>query len=365
MRVAVISTSMHDDQNVLWRATEELVGEELLIGPRSTASSEIRGPLFLPLRDRDLGRGLIWQHLSHLRRELKRFNPDLVHLNGELWTVRALQVATTNRTFVVLGAENIWSHGYRLERVVRDLLVSSVLDRSSGYASWNAQGAEHARQIVDNDNFPTCIVPAVIPPTIFQQTRWQLPQSKTLRVLLVGRLERQKGFHLVLEAAASWPGHISITICGEGSQREALAQLAARLGVLTRFVGQVDTPDLAKLMSEHSVLLQPSITTPSLMEQFGRAVAEALCVGIPVLTSTSGELPNVMGQEPRWTFKEDSVPALRKALLELVDQPISLPIALSQAQQQLASQVDPEQAASKVVSFWHRAMAFNLHARRR
>jgi len=73
----------------------------------------------------------------------------------------------------------------------------------------------------------------------------------------------------------------------------------------------------------------------------------------------------VMGQEPRWTFKEDSVPALRKALLELVDQPISRPIALSQAQQQLASQVDPEQAASKVVSFWHRAMALNLHARRR
>src|SRR5664280_62030 len=188
MRIAVISTTMNDDHNLLWRATERLVDEQLLIGPRSTGSSESVGGLVRPLADRDLGRGLIWQHLSHLRRELRQFEPDLVHLNGELWTVRALQVVTSNRPFVVHGAENLWSHGHLVEQAIRDQLVHSVLARSRGYASWNVQGAEHAMRVVGDEDFPTCVVPAVIPPEVFRQTRWQVLQSHELKILLVGRL---------------------------------------------------------------------------------------------------------------------------------------------------------------------------------
>lgn len=363
MRVAVISTSLHENMNVLWRATETLIEEQLLIGPSSTAS---RGPLprsVKPLTDRSFGRGLIWQHLSNLRRELKRFDPDLVHVNGELWSVRTLQVAISNHPFVVLGAENVWSHGNPVERTVRDRLVPAVLSRSRGYASWNVQGAGHAERVIGDEDFPTAVVPAVIPPEIFHQTHWQSPQGQNLRVLLVGRLERQKGFHLVLEAAASWPSRISVTICGNGSQREALAQQADRLGVSTHFAGQVDTTTLARLMAEHSLLIQPSVTTPSLVEQFGRAVAEALCVGIPVLTSTSGELPNLMGGELRWTFEQDSLPAMHAVFSRLIGQIPRVLTELSDAQRHLAHKVDPAQAASHMVDFWHDAANYHPNTR--
>jgi glycosyltransferase involved in cell wall biosynthesis len=237
-----------------------------------------------------------------------------------------------------------------------------VADRSQGYASWNVQGAKHISRLLSNEKFPTCVVPAVIPPDVFRETRWQAPAGPELKVLLVGRLDRQKGFHLVLEAAASWAGRIAVTICGDGLEREALASLAARLGVSTRFMGQVDTSTLAKLMAEHSVLIQPSVTTPSLVEQFGRAVAEALCVGIPVLTSSSGELPNLMGGHLGWTFDQDSVPAVRKVLSALVDQPTEVLTAISVAQGELAHQVDPAYAASKIVDFWRRAVEYKLSA---
>jgi glycosyltransferase involved in cell wall biosynthesis len=170
-----------------------------------------------------------------------------VHLGGELWTVRALQVVTSNRPFVVHGAENVWSHGRSVEQAVRDWLVPRVLARSCGYASCNVQGAEHALRVVGDEDLPTVVVSAVIPPEVFRQTRWQVPQNHQLRILLVGRLDRQKGFHLVLEAAASWPGRIAVTICGDGSEREALAQQAARLGASMRQVGHVDTTTLARL----------------------------------------------------------------------------------------------------------------------
>lgn len=369
MRVAVISTSLCEDMNVLWRATAGLVEEQLVMGPRSTAADEAPGGsdppggMVLPLNDKDLGLGLIWQHLAHLRRELKRFNPDLIHLNGELWTVRTLQVATLNRPFVVHGAENVWSHGHRVERAVRDRLVPGVLARSCGYASWNVQGAGHAVQVVGDDDFPTAVVPAVIPPAVFRQARWQARQSDGLRVLLVGRLDREKGFHLVLRAAASWPGRVALTICGEGPQRERLAEQAVQLGVTTHFAGQVDTATLATLMTEHSILIQPSVTTPSWVEQFGRTVAEALCVGIPVLTSNSGELPNLMDGESPWTFEQNSASAIQEALSGLVDQPAEL-LAMSRAQQRLAQQVDPAHAACKIVDFWARAAKYEARTGR-
>jgi glycosyltransferase involved in cell wall biosynthesis len=364
MRVAVISTSMHDDVNLLWRATEGLIDEQLIIGPGSTAQSGTVSFPVRPLADRDLGRGLIWQHLRHLRQELRRFKPDLVHLNGELWGVRALQVVAANCAFVVHGAENIWSHGYPIERVIRDQLVPRVLARSRGYASWNVQGAQHAARVVGDKNFPTCVVAPVIPPNPFRETDWRQPEGPQIRVLLVGRLERQKGFHLVLEAVSWWAGAISVTICGDGPEREALAKQAAHLGVSVDFVGQVQSVTLARLMARHSILIQPSITTPSWMEQFGRSVAEAICVGIPVLTSRSGELPNVMGGQSAWTFDQDSVPAVRAALAALVDQPRTKLTELSQAQGYLRGQVAPENAASRIVEFWHQAKEYQPLVRR-
>ena len=104
IRVAVISSSLHEDMNVLWRATARLVDEQILIGPRSTASSGSVGQEVLPLADRDLGPNATWQRLSHLRSELRRFGPDLVHVNGELWSVRTLQVVASKYPFVAHGA---------------------------------------------------------------------------------------------------------------------------------------------------------------------------------------------------------------------------------------------------------------------
>jgi glycosyltransferase involved in cell wall biosynthesis len=44
-----------------------------------------------------------------------------------------------------------------------------------------------------------------------------------------------------------------------------------------------------------NVLVLPSLTRPNWKEQFGRVLIEAMACGVPVLGSTSGEIPHVIG----------------------------------------------------------------------
>jgi glycosyltransferase involved in cell wall biosynthesis len=70
------------------------------------------------------------------------------------------------------------------------------------------------------------------------------------------------------------------------------------------------------------LLVVPSRTMPNWQEQFGRVVLEALSYETPVLTSDSGELPNLVSETGGGcTFAEDDVAALVSRVEEMQAQP--------------------------------------------
>lgn len=354
MRVAVISTSLADGYNDLWEAVRPLVEDLIIIGDRRSLPASALVPDHIrPLKCTDWDRGLIYAHLRGLRRTLSDFQPSLVHVNGELWSVPALQVALGSRSpFVVHGAENVWHHGHPAERLIRRWAIRLVLARSSGYASWNHAGADHIRGLVRTD-MPVTNFPAIAPPGAFRSRSWQMPGEAVPSILLVGHLQRQKGFDYVLDAlgAMTQATRPHVVICGEGPEHEALQSQASRLGVEVDFQGKIDRNALADLMAKCSVLVQPSVSTPDLVEQYGRSVAEALSVGIPTVVSSSGELPWFVGNDTRWVFKERDSADLRRKLEAVLESPQSLR-STHEEQLGLASEIDPKRSASKVVGFW-------------
>jgi glycosyltransferase involved in cell wall biosynthesis len=112
--------------------------------------------------------------------------------------------------------------------------------------------------------------------------------------LFAGRLVPWKGGALAIRTLAALPGW-TLVVCGIGSDRPRLVRLARRMGIedRVRFVGEVPRERLLELMAaEVDVLL-----FPSLREEAGWAVAEALSCGLPVVCLELGG-PPLLGARP-------------------------------------------------------------------
>ena len=59
--------------------------------------------------------------------------------------------------------------------------------------------------------------------------------------------------------------------------------------------GYCDAAEMSHFYSSLDVLVVPSLPTPGWEEQFGRVVVEAMAVGVPVVSTTSWSLPEVVG----------------------------------------------------------------------
>jgi glycosyltransferase involved in cell wall biosynthesis len=66
-------------------------------------------------------------------------------------------------------------------------------------------------------------------------------------------------------------------------------------------------------LRKFTLLVQPSLTRRHWKEQFGRTLMEAMACGVPVIGSSSGEIPNVIG-DAGLVVPEGDPTALRSAI---------------------------------------------------
>lgn len=151
------------------------------------------------------------------------------------------------------------------------------------------------------------IMPNAIEPPLGQ------PATLGRTVLAYGRLVREKGFDLLISAAAASP-EVPFVIAGDGREREALEQQASGLHNV-QFTGYLGETGLAKLLLDAFAVVMPS----RVPETFGMVVLEAWAAGRPVVVSRRGALPELIDQgrtglvvEPdAWQPLSDAIRQLR------------------------------------------------------
>ncbi|CAN5408399.1 glycosyltransferase family 4 protein [soil metagenome] len=132
---------------------------------------------------------------------------------------------------------------------------------------------------------------------------------------IFGRLAREKGTDVLLKAAPSVEGLVAV-IYGEGPEAESLMKLTSslRLGSKVLFQGRV--ADVADQMSAVDVVVIPSRWE----EAFPYAALEAFSLGIPVIASRVGGIPEiVIPQETGLLFEKEDHLGLASALTWLRD----------------------------------------------
>jgi glycogen synthase len=112
------------------------------------------------------------------------------------------------------------------------------------------------------------------------------------RVLFVGRLAPQKGVRVLVAAAGLLEDESAqVLLVGDGPERPALEREAERLGVGGRlhFVGFLAHDRLPAVMSHADLLV-----LPSLYEELGTVLLEAMQAGLPIVASKTGGIPDVI-----------------------------------------------------------------------
>ena len=128
----------------------------------------------------------------------------------------------------------------------------------------------------------------------------------------VGRLVPIKGFDLLVSALAEVAGVVPdahVLLIGDGEERAALESRAAALGVAARLHITGATTEVMDALAAADVLAAPSRN-----EGMGRVLVEAMALGMPVVGTVVGGIPDVIVEEcGRLVPPDDALRAGRRA----------------------------------------------------
>lgn len=118
-----------------------------------------------------------------------------------------------------------------------------------------------------------------------------------LRIVSVGRMGQEKGFHVALEAVkqlvANGQVNIHYSLVGSGQQVRELQKFVEdnQLGDYVTFLGEMDKHGIISLLANTNVLVLPSLITEAWAETQACVVQEAMLMGLIVITTIAGGVP--------------------------------------------------------------------------
>ncbi|MCL6647553.1 MAG: glycosyltransferase family 4 protein [Chloroflexi bacterium] len=268
--------------------------------------------------------------LPGLVQRIAAFQPDIIQVENELHsfvTIQALLARSTvafQAKVVVAFWQNIPLRGWR--RLLGQPLNKLALRQVDFFLPSNVAGQELLlREGVPREQLrvlPLCgIEPAWFSPwpdPALMRQHLGLPESHFI-VGFSGRLVPEKGVTDLVAAlrqlrAEGYPVHGLIV--GQGP----LAKRLIAEHPLVTVVSRSEFLEALRAMAAMDVLVLPSRSTPLWVEQFGRVLVEAMYAGIPVVGSSSGAIPEVIG-DAGLVFPEGDTLALRDCLARLYVDP--------------------------------------------
>ncbi len=148
--------------------------------------------------------------------------------------------------------------------------------------------------------------------------RPERPSGHPLRLASIGVTVEHKGFQVVVDAIRlSRIPHIAYTIFGVGLPplSHELYKMAGHVpGLQFKLAGAYDPRLLPALLAEVDIVVMPSIVP----ETYSIVTREAFAMGIPVIASRSGALPDAIRPEDNgWLFEPGDAAGLAALLIEL------------------------------------------------
>jgi len=159
----------------------------------------------------------------------------------------------------------------------------------------------------------------------------------------VGRLSREKGADVMLDAIAACETPWRLSMIGDGPEREALRQRAASLGITDRVVWHGSVSNAGALFSAFDAFVLSSRT-----EGTPIALFEAMHANVPIVTTRVGGVPDVVGTHEAILIPSEQPAMIARALDSILTDPSSAKQRSTRASQRLVRDFGPEMWLAKV-----------------
>jgi len=163
-----------------------------------------------------------------------------------------------------------------------------------------------------------------------------------------------KGLYYLLRAVAELAEtrSIRLIVVGEPKKNGTIHNLISKLGIeeSVQFTGRIDNLEFVKEYAKSMIAVVPSV-----YEGFGLPAGEAMACSVPVISTTGGALPEVVGDVGMLVPPADSA-ALTKAIATLLDNPAHAIELGRQGFKRVQQNFTWEKAAEKTIAAYREAI---------
>jgi len=295
-------------------------------------------------------------YYPQLGRLMDQVQPDLVHIDEEPYNFaswHALRLAQKHHAKALFFS---WQNLNRHYPFPFSALESYVLQHSQYAICGNREAVDVWR--AKGYAGPTAVIPQFgIDPDLYALAPEQHPE-RVFTICYAGRFVPEKGAEILIRACAQLKNDFRLILIGSGPRREAWIQLAAECGLGDRLIvgPWLPSTEFPNFLHTIDTLVLPSVTQPNWKEQFGRVLVEAMACGVPVIGSTCGEIPNVIG-EAGLIVPEGNVAALTEALQRLQTNPALRAELRLKGRERALARYTQNRVAAETVRVYHEVLA--------
>jgi len=245
-----------------------------------------RFPFQKALANRDLG--VLKSVVENVAALKRAFRPQVIHLNSS-----QPSLFFHERTAAMEPAPVLFSVH---EPPADSLTLNSIVGRTLRSAAWVAAVSraiwDRAQRLAPEIASRSSVVYNGLDMPMLKPTPISFDRP---RLLCIGRMVREKGFDVALEAFREVLGQFPesyLVVAGDGPERVALERHAEALGIghAVRFLGWVEPERVPDILNESCVVLMPS----RWCEPFGLIAVQSGQMARPIVATRTGGIPEIV-----------------------------------------------------------------------
>lgn len=236
-------------------------------------------------------------YLGGIKRIVQDLQPDILHVEQGAYAMSYAQLLLACKKYSPATRATFftwWNLPYKPQGL-KAFFQGFNLKHSSCAITGNAA----AKEVLKAQGFqrPIWVMPQIgVDLKDFSEHSYTDQPDAPFVIGYVGRIAEEKGVLDLAKAIGKLDSaKVVFRVVGKGDALEDLFKLAKELRLNLQYSEAIRNEEVPAVLKELDVLVLPSRTVPTWMEQFGHILIEAMAAKVAVVGSDSGEIPNVVG----------------------------------------------------------------------